>query len=86
MEASRADWHVKLGHQVTRYVNFKTFSRRYPQRNDVSHLNVRIKLTCLQIDTQVLGVDLNVVVVLDESQAEKLPAGCDAWIVEDGWV
>ena len=39
---------------------------------------------CLQIDAQDLCVDLNVVVVLDESQAEKLPAECDAWIVEDG--
>jgi uncharacterized protein len=41
---------------------------------------------CLQIDTRDLGVDLNVVVVLDESQAEKLPAECDAWIVEDGQI
>lgn len=39
---------------------------------------------CLQIDIQELHVDLNVVVVLDESQAEKLPAEYDAWIVEDG--
>jgi len=39
---------------------------------------------CLQIVTHDLRVDLNVAVVLDESQAEKLPAECEAWIVEDG--
>ncbi len=39
---------------------------------------------CLQIAPHDLRVDLDVTVVLDESQAEKLPAERDAWIVEDG--
>ena len=39
---------------------------------------------CLQVAEHELHCDLNVAVVLDESQAEKLPAELDAWIVEDG--
>jgi uncharacterized protein len=39
---------------------------------------------CLQVAEQDLSSNLNVAVVLDESQAEKLPAELDAWIVEDG--